>query len=262
MLHKVFTRATCIHIPIARCFSTANKPNIEGIYAPIITPFNGEEHAYELLKFNISKLVKTNLRGIVVLGSNGEFPLLTKDEKLKVLEAALDSRGDKQLIAGTGCVSTKETIELTNAAAKMGYTAAMVVTPYYYTSRMSSAVLKAHFTAVADASEIPIILYNVPPFASVTMPVDLVCELSKHKNIIGVKDTTGSVVQISETSRNAAPSFTILAGSAGYLLQSMASGAQGGVMALANILPDECCTLFEYIKKVILRRLFICKRSW
>jgi len=143
-------------------------------------------------------------------------------------------------------VSTRETIELTQNAADRGYSIAMVVTPYYYTSRITSDVMYEHFLKVAQNSPIPILLYNVPPFSAVTIPVDLISRLSSVKNIVGVKDTTGSIAHISETVRNTPPGFAVLAGSGGYFLQSLVSGAKGGVMALSNILPDDCCTLYNY----------------
>lgn len=130
----------------------------------------------------------------------------------------------------------------------------MVVTPYYYATNITQDVLKRHYTEIADRSPIPIILYNVPPFSGVRIANDTVDLLSTHPNIVGIKDTTGSIVNLAESVQNAARNrqlaqqnkrFVVLAGGASSLLYSLLAGGSGGILALANILPNTCCRLFE-----------------
>ncbi|MFH1086667.1 MAG: dihydrodipicolinate synthase family protein, partial [Chloroflexota bacterium] len=136
--------------------------------------------------------------------------------------------------------STRATIRTTRRAAELGAHAAIVVNPSYYMAQMTDPVLYDHYVAVADASPIPVLLYNAPPFTGVNLGAALVAKLAQHPNIVGVKDTGGNIVQIADIARQTPPSFALLAGSAGFLLASLAVGAQGGIMALANLAPDEC----------------------
>ncbi|MGC8788162.1 MAG: dihydrodipicolinate synthase family protein, partial [Anaerolineae bacterium] len=138
--------------------------SLAGIYAPIPTPFDVDgEVAYDKLAENIAKWNKTGLAGLVVLGTNGEFPLLSDQEKLEVLRTARQAIAKgKLLIAGTGSESTTHTLRLTEQAAAIGADAAMVITPSYYKSRMDAAAMRRHFLQVADHSPLPVILYNMP----------------------------------------------------------------------------------------------------
>jgi 4-hydroxy-2-oxoglutarate aldolase len=152
------------------------------------------------------------------------------------------------VIAGTGCESTKETIELTQDCADRGAHAALVITPHYYSGRMNEAALVAYFTAVADNSPIPILLYNVPKFTHVNMTLSVVAQLSCHPNIHGIKDSTGNVIQLGEFANNVAADFNLLVGTAGALFGGLALGCAGGVLALANIAPQKCIEIYQLVK--------------
>jgi 4-hydroxy-2-oxoglutarate aldolase len=153
------------------------------------------------------------------------------------------------VIAGTGCESTKETIRLTADCAALGAHAALVVTPHYFGGKMTEAALVKHFTAVADSSPIPIILYNVPKFTHVNLTVNVVARLSRHANIIGIKDSTGNVIQLGEFANNVAADFNLLVGTAGALFGGLTLGCAGGVLALANVAPQNCVKIYELIKQ-------------
>ena len=222
---------------------------LHGIYPPIPTPFAKGEIAYDKLEKNLQFWLKSDIEGIVVMGSNGEFVLLTPQEKEELMRFVCDRvRGKKHVVAGTSAESTAETIRLSKKAAEAGADAVLVVTPNYYKGSMTDPVLKRFFSDVADASPIPVIIYNIPRNTGINVSAKLTAELAKHPNIIGVKDSGGNIVQIADVIRNTPEGFFVFAGSASFLYASLALGATGGTLALANIFPNECVrlqTLFE-----------------
>jgi 4-hydroxy-2-oxoglutarate aldolase len=224
-------------------------PNISlrGIFTPLATPFDEhEKFAPEKMVFNIDKLNRTGLSGYVVLGSNGEYVYLSEKEKVEVLKTARQAiPKNKIMIAGTGCESTGNTIDLTLQAAEIGADAAIIVNPSYYKSEMTNPVLAAHYQKIADESPIPVIIYNFPPGTGIDLSAELLVQLSQHPNIIGVKDTGGLMPKMAETIRLAAPGFQVLAGSASFVFAALAIGAVGGILALGNIAPDECVELYR-----------------
>jgi 4-hydroxy-2-oxoglutarate aldolase len=214
---------------------------LHGIYAPIATPFANDEIAYDKLGTNLGFWLDSDLSGLVVMGSNGEFVFLTAQEKEQLTRfVCSQAKGKKPVIVGTGAESTIETIRLNEMAAKAGADAVLVVTPNYYKGGMTDPVLARFYTEVADASPLPVILYNMPRNTGVNISAKLACELAKHPNIIGIKDSGGNIVQIADMIRNSPPTFSVFAGSASFLFASLALGATGGTLALANILPNEC----------------------
>lgn len=222
---------------------------LHGIYAPIPTPFHYDEIAYDKLAENMNFWLSSNLSGIVVLGSNGEFVVLNTEEKRQLIRTVCElANGKKPVIAGTGCESTKETIELTKYAADTGAAAALVLSPNYYKRAMTYDLNKKFYLEVADASSIPIILYNMPGNSGINLPAKLVAELSMHPNIIGVKDSGGNIVQIAEIINMTSNQFAVFAGSASFLYPSLALGAKGGTLALANVLPNECAKVHELVE--------------
>jgi 4-hydroxy-2-oxoglutarate aldolase len=224
--------------------------DLAGIFPPITTPFIDDNVAYDKLASNIEKWGRTGLKGFVVLGSNGEYVSLSEEEKRKVVETVVQAAPEHMsVIAGTGCESTKETIRLTADCAALGAHAALVVTPHYYGGKMNSAALVKHFTAVADSSPIPVILYNVPKFTHVNLSVNVVARLSQHANIIGIKDSTGNVIQLGEFLNQVEADFSLLVGTAGALFGGLTLGCAGGVLALANIAPQHCVKIHELIQE-------------
>ncbi|MDR3561348.1 MAG: dihydrodipicolinate synthase family protein [Negativicutes bacterium] len=224
---------------------------LKNAYAPIPTPFeNNGEISYPMLKANLEKWATSRLEGLVVCGSNGEFTLLDEDEKAAMFAFARKHfPAGRGIIAGTGCESLRATLRLTRKAAEAGCDAALIVTPWYYKSGMNADVLKAYYTQLADESPIPVILYNMPRNTGVEMNSALISELSKHQNIIGIKDSSGNIVQIAETLAHGSKDFAVFAGSASFLYASMVLGAAGATMALANVLPDLCVDLMELCRK-------------
>ncbi len=226
----------------------ADKPiSLRGVFTPIVTSFDqAGDVAHDKMASNLERWNQTGLSGYIVLGSNGEWVYLDEKERRAVLENTRRAiPPDKLMIAGTAAESTRHTIRLTEEAAKIGADGAIIVNPNYYKSQMTAPVLTGFYEAVADASPIPIMIYNLPPATGMDLPADLLVALSEHPNIIAVKDTGGNIAKMGETIRRAAPGFQVLSGSANFFYPSMAMGVAGGILALANLAPDESVALYD-----------------
>jgi len=171
---------------------------IEGIFAAVPTPFYPDERVYyRKLEANMARYSRTLLSGMLLLGSTGEAVELDETESREVLRvAAAAAAPDKVLVAGVGRESVKGTVELAEAAAQFHYDAVLVRTPTYYAAQMSTAAVLHYYRSVADRSPLPVLLYNIPRCVPYDIPVELVAELAQHPNIIGIKDSSGSVARI------------------------------------------------------------------
>lgn len=216
---------------------------IKGVLPPMITPFTKDGKVdYDIFVRNIEKWNKTGLRGYLVLGSNGETPYLDEDEKLRLIELTVRTAAkDKLIMAGTGLESTEATIDLTNKAADLGAHCALILTPNYYGDQMNDDEQIAFFTEVADNVKIPVLIYNVTKFTHVNISPKAVSALSRHKNIIGMKDSSGNIAQlISFMTAGLDEEFNLMVGTASAWYPALAIGVKGSVMALANCAPEEC----------------------
>ncbi|MBL8213314.1 MAG: dihydrodipicolinate synthase family protein [Bryobacterales bacterium] len=222
---------------------------LQGIYPPITTPFQYDGSLYKAKVFhNIEQWNKTNLGGYVVSGSTGESVMLAGEEKLQmfgwVAEAAAGS--NKLLIAGTGVESVRETVDLTNRAAGMGYKLAMVRTPHYFKNLVNNnAAQLLYYRSVADQTKIPLMIYNWPQTTGVDISVEAVAALSEHPNIIAVKESSGNLEKVMALVRGVKKGFNVLVGSAPTLWPSFMVGATGAVLAFANAAPYACITIWE-----------------
>ncbi|KAJ7399217.1 4-hydroxy-2-oxoglutarate aldolase, mitochondrial [Pitangus sulphuratus] len=226
--------------------------DLRGIFPPLATPFSPTgEVDYAQLEGNLSRYASIPFRGLVVLGSNGEYPYLAPRERLEVVSCVRRALPrDQLLLAGSGCESTQATIELTVNMAEAGADVALVVTPCYYRGAMTSAALVHHYTEVGDASPIPVVLYSVPANTGLDLPMEAVVTLAQHPNIIGIKDSGGDITRLGlMVHKTRQEDFQVLAGSAGFLLASYAVGASGGVCALANVLGGPLCQLDRLCRK-------------
>ena len=221
--------------------------SIKGIFPPLPTSFQENEELYpEKIRENIESLMNYELAGIVVLGSNGELVMLSEKERERVYGIAREAIPEgKLMIAGTGGESTRETIRLTKLAAIHGADAALVLNPHYYQGLMTNEVLVAHYNEVADSSEIPVIIYNIPANSGIDMNAETIVKMAAHPNIIGLKDSGGNIVKMGEVIRQTGDDFYVLAGSGGFLLPALAIGADGGILALANIRPEKCLEIMS-----------------
>jgi len=223
-----------------------NKEKLSGVFAPVVTPFVADELSLDDLRFNLQKLSETNLAGYLALGSNGEFRSLTDREQVQVLEVFAQEKGDKVVMVGTACESTKQTIEKSKVASEMGFDYVSILTPGYFAKRMDGATLQGHYERIADSIDIPVLLYNAPRFAGgVQIPPQTLLRLSRHPNIVGMKDSSlagpATFLALLEPSED----FHVLAGSINFFYPSLHLGATGGVVSLANVLPDSCCELYR-----------------
>jgi 4-hydroxy-2-oxoglutarate aldolase len=228
----------------------AKAVSMAGIFPPIPTPFDAQEELdLKSLAKNIAHWNTTPISGYVVLGSNGEMTYLTEAEKLQVFETARKAIAPgKLMMAGCGCESTHASIQLTKQAAAIGADVALFISPCYYKSKMDNAALTDYYTRLADASPIPVSVYNFPANTGLDLSAELVIKLAQHPNIAAVKESGGNVVKMGEIIKNTRPDFQVLAGSAGFLYPSLVLGAVGGVLALANIVPQQCCDILNFAK--------------
>ncbi len=171
---------------------------LSGIFPPISTPFYPEGNVYyKKLESNVERYSKTPVAGIVALGSTGEAILLSDEERRQVLKTTREvAANHKVLIAGTGIESASETLRLTEYAAELGYDVAMVRTPHYYKGQMKPANMLAFYRFVCDRSPLPVIIYNFPQATGYDIPAELVIELAEHRNLIGIKESSGDVEKV------------------------------------------------------------------
>jgi dihydrodipicolinate synthase/N-acetylneuraminate lyase len=224
--------------------------DLKSIVPPLVTPFDESGAVrYDAFERNFDNYFAAGIRGYLVLGSNGESVYLEHSEKLKLIELARKRvPSSMMLLAGTGVESTHATIELTKEAAGCGVDAVLVKNPFYYKSQMTFDVYYAHYSAVADASPVPVVIYNVPVFTGISMEARLIIELAKHPNIVGLKESSGDVRLISEVVWNTpGEKFSVLAGAAPVLYPNMMAGARGGIVALACAAPKAMLLLYQAV---------------
>ena len=223
---------------------------IKGVIPPMITPFkeNGAVD-YDAFASNIQKWNSDKIALYLVVGSNSETCYLSEDEKLQLVKLTVENTiPGRPVMAGTGVESAVETIKLTNKCAKLGADSALVLTPHYYGSYMTTKAFVKYYTAVADASDIPIYIYNVSKFTGVNILPEAVAELSAHPNIWGMKDSNGDVPQLATLLRVVDPNFQVMVGSFSVWYPALAMGVEGIVSAMANCCPNpiaEVQELFE-----------------
>ncbi len=213
--------------------------DLRGIFPPITTPFENDEVNLRGLQHNLARYLASRVHGVVVLGSNGEAPHLSEEESTRIVAAAREQvpRG-RRLIVGAGGESTHEAIASVKRLSQAGADVVLVRTPGYYKSQMTADAFIRHYTALADASPAPVLLYDAPPFTGVTLQVAAVTRLAAHPNIIGMKETAPDVGLVSEFVANTPSDFQVLVGSAPTLYASLCVGAVGGIVAAACVVPD------------------------
>ena len=211
------------------------------------TPFKDGEVDRAAIRGNVRRWIAAGLGGVVAVGTNGEAPLLDDDECEAIVETARQEvPGDRTLIAGAGRESTRATIAAARRAAAAGADAVLIRTPSFYRANVPVTALVAHYTAVADASPVPVLLYNYAAFTGVNLTPETIGRLAAHPNIVGIKESGGDVGQIAafvEAGRDA--EFSVLAGSARTFHAALRAGATGGILALASVVPDASVRVFE-----------------
>jgi 4-hydroxy-2-oxoglutarate aldolase len=213
--------------------------NLHGVLLPLTTPFEGGAVAPDRLAAAISRYETHGVAGYLVLGSTGEAALLDEDEKVALLSAAREAiPRARTMLAGVGVESTAGTVRLARRAADAGADALLVLTPFFFRTRMTPEALVRHFSAVADASPVPILLYNVPVYTSLVIPPAVVETMASHANVIGLKDSAGDLPWLLDVLARVPKTFEVVSGSAPAFLPSLAVGAVGGILAIGDAFPE------------------------
>ena len=220
-----------------------------GLFTPIVTPFRNDDIVDEpALRQNVAQWMESSLTGLVVLGSNGEAVQLSDAEADRIVDVVREGvPRNRPLIAGTGRESTRATIAATRRAAAAGVDAVLVRTPSFFKAQMTTDVFVKHYTEVADASPVPVLLYNVSMFTGVTLPPDAVERLGTHANIVGLKESGSDIGLITEYVTRTPDDFTVLAGSATTFFHAMCAGCDGAILALAAVVPDACMEIMQLV---------------
>ncbi len=221
---------------------TTNAPRLAGSLTALITPFNQDTVDVSALRSLVEFQIREGTAGLVPCGTTGETATMTQAEQDLVISTVVEqTNGRIPVIAGTGSNSTQATIERTRRAAELGADAALIVTPYY--NKPTQSGLFAHFAAIADATDLPIVLYNVPGRTSVNMLPETVVRLAEIPTIIGIKEASGVLDQASQIALEAPSDFTILSGDDSLTLPIMGVGGQGVISVVSNIAPGAVAEL-------------------
>lgn len=225
------------------------KLDLQGVFPPIPTPFENGRCAPHRLEENLARWNDTGLSGYLVLGSNGEAPLLSEAEKLELVRVARQAiPAGKILLVGSGLEATDATSVLTYRLADLGADAALIITPSYYRDLFPPEALRQHFETIAEASPIPLVLYNVPKSTGINLAVDIIASLAQHPNIIGLKDSSGHLGQLIELRERVPSHFQLLIGTDSVFLGGLAHGLRGAILALSNVAPRQCVELFNAVE--------------
>ncbi|MDR3560927.1 MAG: 4-hydroxy-tetrahydrodipicolinate synthase [Negativicutes bacterium] len=216
----------------------------KGIITPIITPMTADEKINEKeLRVQVNRLIASGIHGLFPLGTNGEVYALTTEEKIEVLKIVVDeNKGRVPLYAGTGCISTKETLAMSLKAKEVGVDALSIVSPYFVA--VSQEDIYRHFSTVAEGVDLPIILYNMPGRTGNNIDYTTVRRLTKYKNIVGVKDSSGNfdntLRYIEDTDRR----LSVLAGNDSLILWTLMAGGCGAIAGWSNVFPELVVSIY------------------
>jgi 4-hydroxy-2-oxoglutarate aldolase len=223
---------------------------LAGLLAPAVTPFDAagalDESAFAA---NVRAHLAAGLDGVLVCGSSGEAALLDEAERRRCVALAREAvPTDRWLLAGVGAESTALTVRRAREAAERGADAVLMVAPHYYGPRMDVRALRAHFTAVADASPVPVLLYNIPVYAHLVLPPELVAELALHPNVHGMKDSAGDLETLARYRAAQGDAFVVLTGHAATFAPALALGVRGGILAAALFAPESPRAVLDAVR--------------
>jgi 4-hydroxy-2-oxoglutarate aldolase len=224
--------------------------SLSGILLPITTPFKPDETIdAQGLAANIEKWNRAGITGYVVLGSTGERVNLDEREYIQVIESARRAVPDSMtFIVGAGQQSTRTTIEEIKRAAEAGAEAVLVITPHYYRAAITQEALVNHYTAVADASPIPIILYSMPDLTGIKIEPESAARLSEHQNIVGMKDSSNDLQKFGDAVRLAGKDFAMTIGNGTVFNEALRAGARGGILAVGCCAPEICLEIYRAVQ--------------
>ncbi|MDW7669722.1 MAG: 4-hydroxy-tetrahydrodipicolinate synthase [Bacillota bacterium] len=222
---------------------------LKGTFPVLVTPMNEKQEIdIVALKRNLDWYMELEMPGVCILGSTGEFSSLNKDERLSIAQEALKHvDGRMKCIIGTAAETTKDTIEYTKHAYENGADAVMIINPYYCLP--SEEELLAHYKAISDAVDIPIMIYNNPPHSGVDIKPDVIGKLYQIKNVEYIKDASGDLRRISDFRRETNDGITIFCGGEDLTFENFLLGAKGWICVSGNIVPNETKLIYDYIQQ-------------
>lgn len=225
--------------------------SLAGIFAPVTTPFAaGGDIDTRAFASNVTAHMDAGLAGVVVCGSTGEAALLDESERSSLVEVAREAvPRSKAVIVGAGAESTRYAIRLAKNAAARGADAVLVVAPHYYSTSMTAEALLRHYRAIADASSIPLIMYNIPKYMHFAFPKDVVAALSRHPNIVGIKDSSGNKDLLAGFMESRSATFSVLVGNGALLQHALQTGATGGILGVSLFAPSLALEVFAAMKR-------------
>ena len=223
---------------------------LEGVIPAVVTPFDqNEEFEEKAFRSLIEWLIERGVTGIVPCGTTGEFSLMTQQERAKVIEVCVDQvNGRVPVIAGTGDTATKLVIEATKHAKDVGADAAIIVSPYYLKPKGGKGIYE-HYLAIAEAVDIPIVLYNIPSTTGQYIPWQVVEDLAEVDNIVGLKDSSGDLKYMMSVLEKVGNLIDVVVGWDEVVLPALAAGARGMILASANIIPHLWLEIYHNMKK-------------
>jgi len=217
---------------------------LKGALTALVTPFRDGSVDEEALRGLIERQIEGGVQGLVPCGTTGESATLSHEEHNRVIDITIEAAsGRLPVVAGTGSNSTAETIRLTRHAEDAGATAALLITPYY--NKPSQAGLFAHFRSVSEAVSIPLVLYNVPGRTGLNMLPETVARLSELKNIVGIKEATGDLTQVSRILELAMDDFCVISGDDFTTLPVLSLGGAGVISVTSNIAPSDVSSMIK-----------------
>ncbi len=221
---------------------------LQGIIPACVTPFIDGMASPDAVQHNIAKWLDTGVDGLLIFGSTGEFVYVEDDERRTLLQAARAvTPPDRLLLAGCGAESTLRTLRNLEWAAEDGADAALVVTPVYYT-RAKTEEQRQYFLTLAEASPIPVLIYNVPAFTAYDLSAALILELAEHPNIGGMKESSGDLSKVSTLISNRPSDFALFAGSPNLIFPALSMGAVGSITALGNVIPEIMVAIWNAVQ--------------
>nr|XP_018898133.1 PREDICTED: 4-hydroxy-2-oxoglutarate aldolase, mitochondrial-like isoform X1 [Bemisia tabaci]XP_018898134.1 PREDICTED: 4-hydroxy-2-oxoglutarate aldolase, mitochondrial-like isoform X1 [Bemisia tabaci] len=252
--HLLLHKSPRSYLPTMSGITTLCQPHqkrnlsFDGIFPALPTPFDKDENIdFDALKKNLARWEKIPFKGYVVGGSYSEAPSVDPGERLAIVKETRKVISDsKILIGGSSCLSTKATCELSKSMGEAGADAVMVLLPFYYRTRLNEEAIIDHFTTVANASPVPLVIYNNPLTTGVDIPISAYIKLAAHPNIVAVKD--GDVSKLSGTKlATHEHNFAVLSNGAGFLVSAMVAGAVGSINSLGAILGETVCEVHQLV---------------
>lgn len=218
---------------------------INGIISAMLTPLNPDETVNEAeLRNQVNRQIKAGVAAVFCLGTNGEFYAFNQDEKKRIIDVVVDeAKGRVPILAGTGCVTTRETIELTRYAKEAGVAAVSVISPYF--AGITQEGLYQHFSKVANECEVPVIMYNIPARTGVNIHYETVKKLAKNPYIIGIKDSSGNFDNTLRYIEETPNDFIVLCGNDSLILWTLMAGGNGGISGVTNIYPEHMVSIYN-----------------